>query len=134
MKTNRTIVIISLFIIGLAGLAVSREKIHPPADPKPAETKRIAIVSSSPTNASTADYPIIGHIEKRDRTITIKAGPKGPVYTIKNADAKIVYENISAEQLRAQAPELHEFIKGAFAGGSGTSDARVLAKIDAAMR
>jgi hypothetical protein len=63
---------------------------------------------------------IIGYLEKRDRVITIKSGPKGPVYSVATKGGRVLFENLSADQLRAQAPELHEFIKTGVAG-----DARV---------
>ena len=84
---------------------------------------------------AAADFPVVGYIEKRDRTITIKAGPKGPVYSVKTADGKVLCENLSKEQLSAQAPELGEFLKTAVADASGAkADARVRVRVDASMR
>ena len=78
---------------------------------------------------AAADFPVVGYIEKRDRTIIIKAGPKGPVYSVKTADGKVLYENLSRERLSAQAPELGEFLKSAVAGSAGKSGAVVDASI-----
>ncbi len=78
---------------------------------------------------SAADLPVVGYIEKQDRTIIIKAGPKGPVYSVKTADGKVLYENLSREQLTAQAPELGEFLKTAVAGNSGKKGVVVDASI-----
>jgi hypothetical protein len=81
------------------------------------------------------DYPVIGCLEKCDRTITIKAGPKGPLYSIKTSGGKALCENLSKEQLSAQAPELGEYLKTAIAGVPGVkSDARVRVMGDAGMR
>src|SRR5262249_10562998 len=81
------------------------------------------------------DYPVIGYLEKQDRTITIKAGPKGPLYSVKTAGGKVLCENLSAEQLRAQAPELSEFLKTAVAGTPGAkADARLRVTDDARIR
>jgi hypothetical protein len=52
------------------------------------------------------------------------------VYSVKAADGKTLFENVSAEQLRAQAPELHQFLKTALAAGSGKSGV----VIDASLR
>ena len=94
--------------------------VKPSANPPPAASK------------PAADYPVIGYIEKQGKVITIKAGPKGTLYSLKTTDGKVLSENLSAEQLRAQAPELHDFIKKAVVMGTG--DARVRApKIDASM-
>lgn len=46
---------------------------------------------------------VIGYLEQRDRVITIKSGPNGPVYTVATKDGKVLIENLSAEQLKAQA-------------------------------
>jgi len=85
----------------------------------------------NPPASSQSSYPVIGHLEKADRTITIKAGPKGSLYSVKNAEGKVLFENVSAEQLRAKAPELHELIK---TGVAGKTDASMRIKADAAMR
>jgi hypothetical protein len=75
-------------------------------------------------------YHVIGYLEKRDRVITIKSGPKGTVYSVATKDGKTLFENVSSEQLKAQAPELHDLIKTGVAG-----DARVRpSKIDAGFR
>jgi len=63
---------------------------------------------------------VIGYLEKRDRVITIKSGLKGPVYSVATKDGKVLFEHLSAEQLKAQAPEIHDLIKTGLAG-----DARV---------
>jgi hypothetical protein len=79
-------------------------------------------------NSAAPDFPIIGYIEKRDRTITIKAGPKGTIYSVKSADGKVLCNNVTLEQLRAQSPELHEFVKTAVAGNisnGASADARI---------
>jgi hypothetical protein len=62
--------------------------------------------------AKTGDsYTVIGYLEKRDRVITIKSSPHGTVYSIATKDGKVLHENVSAEQLKAQAPEIYEVIK-----------------------
>ena len=134
MKTNRTVLVMSVIIlVGLTGLTFSQEKSRQNSTSKPVAVKAPGSVPGS-TNLNTADYPIIGYIEKRDRTITIKAGPKSSVYTVKNADGKILFENLSADQLRAQAPDLQEFIKTAVAGDPAVSDARIRPLKDASVR
>jgi hypothetical protein len=83
----------------------------------------------------SADYPVICYLEQRERTITVKAGPKGPVYCVKAASGKVLYDNVSLEQLSAQAPALGEFLKTSIAGPPGTKgDARFRVRIDASMR
>ncbi len=84
------------------------------------------VVTNAPAHS---DFPVIGHLEKNDRTITIKSGPKGPLYTVKTKDGKVLFENLSAEQLRAQAPDLHEFIKNAVAGSSAKGETVIDASV-----
>ena len=114
-----TIAVAAVFVIAVAGCTLSPEK-------------RSAGKSQDPVVVSPADerYAVIGYLEKRDRVITIKAGPQGPVYSIATREGKVLRENLSAKQLKAQAPELHELIKTGLAG-----DARMRsAKVDASMR
>src|SRR5215510_10257717 len=123
----------SVFLIVL-GVGVSALLAGPDEkQPAPAAVTVKPSTNSSPVVAkSVADYPVIGYIEKQGKVITIKAGPKGTLYSLKTTDGKVLSENLSAEQLRAQAPELHDFLKKAVVIGTG--DARVRApKIDASM-
>jgi len=95
------------------------------ADDKPVQKRQVQLSSPKAkrpqvTVASPAsDSPIICYLERRGQTITIKAGAKGPIYSGKTAEGKILFENLSIDQLRAQAPEIHELIKTAVASGSG---------------
>ncbi len=114
-----TIAVVAVFVIAMAGCALSAGKRNA------GKSEQQMVVS--PTGDS---YAVIGYLEKRDRVITIKAGPQGPVYSVATKDGKILHENLSAEQLKAQSPELHELIKTGVAG-----DARMRSsKIDASVR
>ena len=99
---------------------------------KPPEKQTTVPVAKS---QGAADFPVIGYLEKRDRTITVKAGPNSPVYSVKTADGKVLCDNLSREQLSAQAPELSEFLKTAVADAPGAkTNARVHIKLDASVR
>ena len=106
------------------------------ADDKPAQKRKRQLVAPRaelPAVTATkpaSNFPVIGYLEKRGRTITIKAGPKGPVYSAKTTEGKTLFENLSLEQLRAQAPEIHELIRTAVASGSGQAGV----VIDASMK
>ncbi len=137
MKTRPILLVGTVVLVVTAGLALSQDKSAKPARPKPTSPDETQTVAPAGGAKATADYPIIGYLEKRDRTITIKAGPKGPLYSVKTADGKALCENLSAEQLRAQVPELSDFLKKAVAGTTGTdSDARIRAQpvADASIR
>jgi hypothetical protein len=127
MKTKALLNV--LLFGGLAAVAGPDQK---PADPVVVPKKAEAPAATAPKPA--ADFPIIGYLEKRGQVITIKSGPKGALYSVKTAAGKVLYENVSAEQLRAQAPELHDFLKGAMVGPGAVGDARVRAhKLDAGL-
>lgn len=118
MKTDGVLVLSGLILAAVAGLAFAGEKPAKGDRPEhvaPHEAKASAFGAGS---KAASDYPIIGYLEKRGRTITIKAGPKGALYSIKNAEGKTLFENLSADQLRARAPEIHQFITTSVAGGS----------------
>jgi len=111
MKTKSAI-LFSLITFGAIGnIAFAQEKQAAAPASAPAESRTVAPATTN-TPAKT-DYPVICYIEKNDREIAIKAGPHGKLYSVKTADGKVLFENLSTEQLRAQAPELQEFIKTA---------------------
>ncbi|MEY2427831.1 MAG: hypothetical protein QOJ40_716 [Verrucomicrobiota bacterium] len=130
MKTSWKILIADLVLAGLVTLVLAEDK---PAKSAATKASDAGISNLRSKKSTPPDFPIIGYIEKRDRTITIKAGPKGTLYSVRSADGKTMLENLSAEQLHAKAPELDEFIKSAVVGNSApTADARVrVNKIDA---
>ena len=127
MKTNRVLCASASMLVAVAGYVFAENLPKQATPPIKASTVRMA-------NSAKDAFPVIGYIEKRDRTITIKAGPKGPLYSVKTLAGKLLCENVSAEQLRAQAPELNEFLKGAIAdSSSGKADARVRVIRDASL-
>ena len=64
--------------------------------------------------------PIV-HLETQDKLVTVQSGPGGLVYLVQTKDGKVLHDNLSEDQLKAQAPEIHELIKTAVAG-SGSKD------------
>ena len=136
MRTNQALLIGGIVSVAVAGLALSQDK-APPQSPPPKLTSPHEAQTPAPGKSvkAPADYPVICYLEQRDRTITVKAGPKGPVYSVKAADGKVLYDNLSLEQLSAQAPTLGEFLKTAVAGAPGAkTDARLRIKVDASRR
>jgi hypothetical protein len=119
MRMTETLLFSAAVLVAVAGLGLSQDK-SPSRTPAKLDPTHAAQTSTTTAKVkAAADFPVIGYIEKRDRTITIKAGPKGPVYSVKTADGKVLYEDLSQEQLSAQAPELGEFLKTAVAGSGG---------------
>ncbi len=131
MKTNRSFLLAVTVLAGLLGWLVAQGQPAPKAQ-KPVTPPKEKPPARALTNTAVAsELPVILYIEKRGQTIIVKSGPKGPLYTVKGADGKTRYENLSVEQLRAQAPELHQFIKTAVAQGAGKSGAVLDARISA---
>ena len=121
--------------MAVAGLALSQDKSAPNRRPKLAAPHEAQAAVPAGSAKAAADFPVIGFIEKRGHTITIKAGPKGPVYSVKTTDGKVLFDDCSMEQLVAQAPELGKDLKTAVAGMPGAkTDARVRVKMDASVR
>jgi hypothetical protein len=135
MRTTHALFFAGAVLVSVAGLAGSQDKSSPSTQPKLAAPHEAQTAASSDGAKAKVDYPVIGYLEKRDRTITIKAGPKGPLYSVKTAAGKVLCENLSAEQLRAQAPELSEFLRTAVAGTPGAkADARLRVMADGRIR
>jgi hypothetical protein len=129
------LVVGAVVLIMAAGLAMSQDKASQSTQPKLTAPHEAQAAAPAGSLKAADNLPVIGYLEKRDRTITIKAGPKGPVYSVKTADGKVLCENLSADQLRAQAPELSEFFKTAVAGAAGANkaDARLRVTMDASL-
>jgi hypothetical protein len=136
MRMNQALFVSGIILVVMAGLALSQDK-APPQSTSPKLTSPHEAQRPAPGRVvkATGDYPVICYLEQRDRTITVKAGPRGPVYCVKTAGGKVLYENVSIEQLTAQAPALGEFLKTAMAGAPGAkADARLRIRVDASMR
>lgn len=136
MRMNQALFVGGVVLVAAAGLALSQDKASAPStSPKLTSPHEAQPPAPAKVTKPAAGYPVICYLEQRDRTITVKAGPKGPVYCVKAASGKVLYDNVSLEQLSAQAPALGEFLKTSMAGATGAkADARVRIKIDASMR
>ena len=100
--------VIGLGLVGCVALALADDVKQGPA-PKTANAPAVAATSTS--SKAAEPYPVIGYLEKRDCVITIKSSPDGTIYSIATKDGKILHENVSAEQLKAKAPELYQAVK-----------------------
>ena len=119
MKTTQTLLLGGLVLVTVVGLALSEDR------PAPQSRRKLASPHDDQTTIPAARpkaatiFPIIGYLKGRDCTITIKAGPKGPVYSVKTADGKVLCENLSQQQLSARLPEVGGLIKTGVAGTPG---------------
>jgi hypothetical protein len=119
MKTTRTLLLVGLVLGTVVGCALSEDRPASQSRPKlTAPHQEQASVPRASPKAST-NLLVIGYLKGRDHSITIKAGPKGPVYSVKTADGKVLCENLSQQQLSARLPEVGGLIKTGVAGTPG---------------
>jgi hypothetical protein len=136
MRTNQALFFSGVVLVAMAGFVLSEDKSPPQSTRPKLTTPHEAQPPALGKNVKAVpDFPVICYLEQRGRTITVKAGPKGPVYSVKAANGKLLYDNLSIEQLSAQAPTLGEFLKTAVAGAPGAkTDARLRINVDASLR
>jgi hypothetical protein len=71
------------------------------------------------TTAFAADTPaVIGHLETRNRVVTIFAGEQ-PHYSVSTKEGKMLAEHISLRELSAKFPDLHRTVDGSYATWAG---------------
>jgi hypothetical protein len=111
MKTTAFVIFTSslVLILGLSSCGRPQQQAPPASSP--------AAAQFTPT-VETGPFVVIGHMEHRDRIVTIKSGSAGTVYSARNKEGKILFENLTAEQLKEQSPEIHDFIRSAEAGSA----------------
>jgi len=102
----------------LSSISCSKHQQTPPSS-KPPSAVQI------PTG-ETGPFIVIGHLEHRDRVVTIKSGAQGVVYTVQSRDGKILFDNLTAAQLKSQSPELHDFIESGTASHAGMAEPQLM--------
>ena len=89
------------------------------APPAIAETKVDASEpEQSEPSAKTPANPVIGHLEMKDKLITIRTGSAGPLYTVKSKDGKVLAEDLDPAELSAKFPELKDVVEQGVADGA----------------
>jgi hypothetical protein len=129
MKTKLIVVGGAAALAGVAVLAAVRSRTQPnsPATRTAVSVEQDGKASAAAPSHSVNVIPIV-HLQTQDKLVTIQSGPDGLVYLVQTKDGKVLHENLSEDQLKAQAPEIHELIKTAVGGGSKDNsflDARV---------
>jgi hypothetical protein len=82
-------------------------------------TTRLAKPTLPLVASDNSNFTVIGTMQSRDRIVTVKTGEAGIVYSIATKDGKSLYENVSPEKLKAEAPALHQFIESGVGGWAG---------------
>jgi hypothetical protein len=126
MKVNRSILLTCLAMLAIVAGALGKEAFERwQKKSVPLRTEQ----NVAPTTTSQLNFPVIGYLENRSEVITLKAGPNGPLYSGRSNQGKNLFENLSIEQLRAQAPEIHQLITAAVASGPGKSSVIIDARV-----
>src|SRR5690349_5445463 len=101
MRARELLMVSGVMVAGLVASVIADDKLS--QDKATAsQQQRPAATSTHIAIAPASELPVIVYLEKRGQTIVVKAGPKGPVYSVKTAEGKTLCENLSLEQLRAQ--------------------------------
>lgn len=57
------------------------------------------------------NFPAIVHVVSRDRTVTISSGPEGLLYSLQDADGRVLMADATATQFEAQHPDMYREIR-----------------------
>jgi len=69
-----------------------------------------------------SDHPVVGHLKTRDKLITIRSGPDGPLYTVKSQDGRVLAVDLPASQLATRFPGLEDIVEGGIADWAGIDE------------
>ena len=64
--------------------------------------------------------PVIGHLEFRDKIVTISSSSSGPRYTIATKEGNTVASRLGEQELHAKFPELYQMMKTGEAGNDAS--------------
>lgn len=65
--------------------------------------------------------PVIVRLVGRDYSVVISAGPKRPVYTVRNGSGQLLAQNLTLEELHEDHPELYQKIAPAMSPHSSAA-------------
>jgi len=63
---------------------------------------------------------VLGHLQTRDRVVTIGRGETGTTYTVKTKDGTILDSNLDDKKFQARYPSLYDQVKDGRAGNDAT--------------
>ena len=104
-------ILVMVPLLSLSSISCSKQQ---PSTPPPTPPSAVQI-----PRGETGPFVVIGHLQHQDRVVTIKSGAEGLVYSVHNRDGKILFDNLTAAQLRTESPDLHDFIETGTAGHAG---------------
>ena len=123
MRKPRPLIVLSFVMVGVVVTSLACSNAAPTPSRNGAPRKR------SPTAAAPApQYPMIVRIVGRHQTITVTAGPAGPLYSAATSDGKAIVAGATLDELRDRHPavyrQLHPGIAIKGDDDSGTGRAR----------
>ena len=67
-----------------------------------------------PAQAAVSDpkHPVIVHIVSRDRTVTVRSGDHGLLYSLTGNDGKVIVADATPEKFAQLQPELYRQMRG----------------------
>jgi hypothetical protein len=80
----------------------------------------VQTIRSQSAEQNTEKAYVIGHLQTRDKVVTITRGEKGTLYTVKTKDGKMLAENLSEKALETKYPVVFKQIKYGQAGNDAT--------------
>ena len=115
-------VFLSITMIWLVGCSSKPAQDQTVASPnKPAAPAAAAVEPATPADVGPGTP--IGSLKGRDHTVAFYSTPEGPRFTVSTVDGKVLGEQLSVDQLRAQLPKIYEEFKSSVAGPGGYLDA-----------
>ena len=124
---------ISLGVFALCvALTVPYKSFAQSGDQKGSEPTKSQLVEPDKGQKAPSGKDVIGYLHTRDKVVTISAGSKGKVYTVKDKNGKTLAAGLSERDFEAKYPALHGQIKNGLAGNDASLQRRVMPVVDPA--
>ena len=107
---TRQIVASLIGLLPLAILGCAKPSAAPPSAAE-APVMKPGQALSPERMAGDPKHPAIVHVVSRDQVITVRSGPDGPLYSIKDAGGQILLADATGAQFEAQHPDLYRQIR-----------------------
>ena len=110
MPKPRSTYVLAVLAAGLLVTAFACHSEAPTPDTHGAPRRR-----SPRAEAAQDNFPVIVRVVGRHQTVTVTAGPAGPLYTAETKDGKVLVAAATIERLREEHPEIYRQIEPSMA-------------------